>query len=399
MPEPVVPGDPPGAAPAAPVHRKPGRPRKSKPATANQAARPAQVAAPAPPVAVDEHGNHFPPPPPAEAPPPPPPPPPQPAPAPPANNSNYRDEEVRNLLLQISKFTPYTDDGWNKVLTAFNQDTTFPPRTLKSLMEKFRKLKDMKKPTGNPQANVFHQKALECEREIHALTSTFGVNDEHASDEDIEIMGFQNRSPKWKIPGLDDISSDSDVQVLDEDDPPKATRTPAAAYVAASSKSTGKRKASLDQPQRAAPIARLEPTKVAAPRTSAGQLHQGLARLVENTSPQVEKALNNQRHQDDMTQIHFLSLVEEVRTLRAQLDTERERRAELQSKLQRYELLDEMRRLAATGPGFGTAFAPGHFVHPHPAPQPVPHVAPVVPNVPVNPPPVPQEHLDPQLFP
>ncbi|KAG8775057.1 hypothetical protein FRC12_001683 [Ceratobasidium sp. 428] len=408
MPDPPAPENA-GEAPVAPVvRRKPGRPRKAKPVAPNPPPAPgpvpAQEVAPVPPIAFDGHGNQFPPPVPEVVHPPPPPP------AAPTNNSNYRDDEVRNLLRQISKFKPYTDEGWNKVVTAFNADTAFSPRTLKSLTEKFRKLKDMKKPTGNPQANVFHEKALECEREIHALTSTFGINDEHASDEDIEITGFRDASPAWNLPGLDDSSS-SDVEVLNDADHPKVNPpphlAPAAAYNAASSKASGKRKTEADQPQRAAPVARRESTKSATSRTSANQLQQGIARLVENTSPQIEQALNGQRHQDNIAQIQLISLLEEVRTLRSQLDTERERRAELSSKLQRYELLEDMHRLAAPGHGYTSALAPGHFPQPHPFTHVVPPFAPVapipagpiVPNVPVAPAPIPEEHIDPQLFP
>ncbi|KAG9088686.1 hypothetical protein FRC07_012488, partial [Ceratobasidium sp. 392] len=159
-------------------------------------------------------------------------------------------------------------------------------------------------------------------------------------------------------------------------------------------------------PQRAAPVARREPTKSVTSRTSASQLQQGMARLVENTSPQVEQALNSQRHQDNIAQIQLISLLEEVRTLRSQLDTERERRAELSSKLQRYELLEDMRRLTAPGHGYAPALAPGHFPQPHPLTHVVPPFAPVapipagpvVPNVPVAPAPIPHEHIDPQLF-
>ncbi|KAG9127264.1 hypothetical protein FRC07_015076 [Ceratobasidium sp. 392] len=404
MPNPRVPKDAKGAPLAPVVRRKVGQPRKSKAAEPDPppaiVPAPAQEANPAPPLAVDEHGNLLPPPTPEVAPPPPPPP------AVVTNSTNYRDDEVRNLLRQIAKFKPYTDEGWNKVVAAFNAETAYLPRTLKSLTEKFRKLKDMKKPMGNPQANVFHEKALECERKIHALTSTFGINDEHASNEDVEIMGFRNASPAWNLPGLDDLSSD--VEVLNNADHPKVNpqpqMTPAAAYNAAlSGKTSAKCKNEADQPQRAVPVARWEPTKATTSRNSAAnQLQQGMARLVENTSPQVEQALNNQRHQDNMAQIQLISLLEEVRTLRAQLDTERERRGELSSKLQRYELLEEMHCLAAPGHGYAPALAPVHFAQPQPLAQVVPPfapVAPIAPPVPNDPTSIPQDHIDPQLFP
>lgn len=122
-------------------------------------------------------------------------------------------------------------------------------------------------------------------------------------------------------------------------------------------------------------------------RTTASQLHNSLNRLVENTSPQVEKALNNQRHQDDMSRIHYFSLVEENRNLRAQLDSEREKRTELMGKLQRHELLEEMRRIQAQAPlphAYPPIYPQPMFAHPNPPPVAAP-VAPVVPVVPVVP--------------
>lgn len=88
----------------------------------------------------------------------------------------------------------------------------------------------MKKPTGNPKANEFHQRALECEAAIRALTSTFGVNDVHPSDEDVELEELEgtvlgrglnapanapNRSQEPQCDVLDvSTDSDSDVQVV-----------------------------------------------------------------------------------------------------------------------------------------------------------------------------------------
>ncbi|KAG8718356.1 hypothetical protein FRC09_012794 [Ceratobasidium sp. 395] len=259
------------------------------------------------------------------------------APVPTANNTNYRDEEIRNLLDKLAKIKPYTDEGWEK-------------------------LKDKKKPTGRSAANQFHELALECEREICGMTAMFEIDDAHADDEDVGLTDLEAKlikkeqkpiklsrhdSPEWTNQGDTDLiqisSSDSDeVEIVQS-----AKVSPAAAYVGASSKK-GKRKALANLPvQRATQIPRREPATALPGHVSTSHLTNGIDRIAANTSPEVENALNDCRHADNMSQIHYASLTEEVRSLRAQLDSERDRRITIQNELQIYKFREEMRQVVA----------------------------------------------------
>jgi len=99
---------------------------------------------------------------------------------------NYSDAEIEKLLDLAEEMLPCGGDEWNQVALEFNRTfkATGSNREGEDLRLKFKKLKNHKKPTGDPDCPPHVKRSKQIQRQIERRMDVVHLDDDDKSQDD-----------------------------------------------------------------------------------------------------------------------------------------------------------------------------------------------------------------------
>ncbi|KAG9077235.1 hypothetical protein FRC06_009016, partial [Ceratobasidium sp. 370] len=220
----------------------------------------------------------------------------------------YSPSELRLLLRLVRKHRPRTASDWAAIEAEYNALVPASrERRATNLRTRFDKLVRMPKPTGNPEANQPHEQALEIDQDLEGMEYTRLLDDLSSLPSDADTI---------------QLSSDSELEILDTPAPPSSNKNRTAA--------SAKRKAVPSLTFRAVAHKPNPNLQQVQPRNPLDAATPHLASIL---SPATEQELINRQREDDVGRLTILALNDTIRGLRAELSQERRRNNALENQL------------------------------------------------------------------
>jgi hypothetical protein len=166
-------------------------------------------------------------------------------------SQNYRDWEVEVLLNILEVKLPLGAEHWETVTTEFNATAltrsiqvrnNYVARDLDSLKNKFKVLKNHKKPTGDPNCPPLVKRAKRIQKEIERKQSTVDFDDDGniinddgniINDDDIAIANdhngeqfYDDNIDNFTVDGADDLSDGENENLLNNNIEPQRAPPP-----------------------------------------------------------------------------------------------------------------------------------------------------------------------------